>query len=552
MLSFVRLHSPLPRSCHLPHRFLCSAQLTHQTVPPAISSKQKFLVLSDLHVKRDTLHTCLQALQIAHDHALQRDAAVLFLGDFWHTRGNLPVEPLNAILTHLASWKVPLLMIPGNHDLVSRSGTSVSLVPLATTLSERCMLITTPTVCLDALFLPYMHDVTALKTVLKEAAALQQPLRAVFCHVEVAGARLADRFVSPESPRSVKPADFPSSLRVYSGHIHRPHTVSDTITYVGSPYQVSASEQGQQKSFLVLDRSNGWEVVDQIPVDIGPRHFTLTPDAPFAMPDLRQGDRVILQTSTDRPHLLEQLREQGVRVEVQSVSSGALSSAAGSPLAPAEPRITAGTLTSEALFREYGTIKSLGRSVTQAGIDILRDIGGRASSASGKDVAIQWDSVTLKGFGSFFESVSYPLSKRGLVLVTGQDYDADEIMTGRTNATGKTTLVMAALWAMTGRTDPRPDGSVEKGVTLEMVHDDSKECEVTVRVQLGGVRVLSQVFDMMSHEERTQAEIVDVNGSPINELLDVVVSRTSSRVGSPAKTRYDCPVLRYASTREKR
>ena len=39
-------------------------------------------------------------------------------GDFWHTRGTLPVEPLNEVVQQLAAWRQPTLMLPGNHDQV--------------------------------------------------------------------------------------------------------------------------------------------------------------------------------------------------------------------------------------------------------------------------------------------------------------------------------------------------------------------------------------------------------------------------------------------------
>lgn len=41
-------------------------------------------------------------------------------GDFWHTRGTLPVEPLNEVVQQLAAWRQPTLMLPGNHDQVGR------------------------------------------------------------------------------------------------------------------------------------------------------------------------------------------------------------------------------------------------------------------------------------------------------------------------------------------------------------------------------------------------------------------------------------------------
>lgn len=48
-------------------------------------------------------------------------------GDWWETRGTLPVEPLNAVLDELSTWTeagLPMLMLVGNHDQVC-----VGLVP---------------------------------------------------------------------------------------------------------------------------------------------------------------------------------------------------------------------------------------------------------------------------------------------------------------------------------------------------------------------------------------------------------------------------------------
>jgi hypothetical protein len=53
-----------------------------------------------------------------HREAVARDAGILFLGDFWHVRGALPVEPLNAALHEMRAWTQPTVMLPGNHDQV--------------------------------------------------------------------------------------------------------------------------------------------------------------------------------------------------------------------------------------------------------------------------------------------------------------------------------------------------------------------------------------------------------------------------------------------------
>lgn len=449
------------------------------------------------------------------------------------------------MLTELQTWNVPVIMIPGNHDLISRTGHGVSLVPLATTLgSNKCLLITTPSLCLGALFLPYMHEKVRLREVLEMVKSGNYGVGAVFCHTEVEGARLADRIVAKESA-GLAPVDFPNTVPVYSGHLHRPHVVGERIRYVGSPYEISAAEAGQEKSLLLIDRLRGWQVVERIPIDVGPRHRVVrVGEGLKAVSEMRRGDRITLQVTGSEDEnvkqLIGELRNMGVRVETQMVTkAGGGVIEAADPLAPAEPRISGGALSNIGLFQEYGGIKNLGKKITELGKEILVEVGGKAStlqtSISGKDVVIEWETVTLRGFGSFLESVTYPLRKRGLVLMTGRYCDDEGAVTGRTNGTGKTTLVMAALWALTGRTDARPDGSVEKGVSLEMVHDDAKGCEVTVRLKLRGDRVYSEVCDMMTADEHLQAKL---RGNGVTSSgLDVVVKRASARPSVLSKNR---------------
>lgn len=252
------------------------------------------------------------------------------------------------------------------------------------------------------------------------------------------------------------------------------------------------------------------------------------------------------QTNEKMTRLVETLREKGTRVEIRLLS-GRTSSAveknadSADPFAPTEPRISSGVLSNIDLFEEYAEIKNLNPKIKRSGKDVLREVGGKASvlatSISGKDVFIEWDSVTLRGFGSFLNTTTYSLNNRGIVLITGRDCDAEGAVTGRTNGTGKTTLVMSALWAMTGRTDARPDGSVERGVSLEMIHDDATECEVTVSLRIKGDRVKLEALKMMSGEERQISKIDPDENSLANTSLHVQVTRTSSRPNTTSKSR---------------
>jgi DNA repair exonuclease SbcCD ATPase subunit len=76
-----------------------------------------------------------------------------------------------------------------------------------------------------------------------------------------------------------------------------------------------------------------------------------------------------------------------------------------------------------------------------------------ASSITGERKDLTLHSLTLSNFGPYSGSkLTYPLSKRGLVLIRGQLSDG----TGAdSNGSGKTTLVMSILWGLTGNMDTR-------------------------------------------------------------------------------------------------
>ena len=50
------------------------------------SQFDRWVVFTDLHCAPSTLETCLQVLRRVHELAVEREAGVMFLGDFWHTR----------------------------------------------------------------------------------------------------------------------------------------------------------------------------------------------------------------------------------------------------------------------------------------------------------------------------------------------------------------------------------------------------------------------------------------------------------------------------------
>ena len=243
---------------------------------------EEWVVFSDLHCSPSTLETCLEVLEIVHETAVQRKrCGVLFLGDFWHHRGTLRVDCLNAVLNALRSWTVPMVMIPGNHDQVTLGGDNHGLTPLGNAYRVGNvggpLILSVPTVFRNALFVPHVKDTALMKAILRSDHAREAS--ALFLHAEVRGALMNDLVVSTNG---LPPSVFPShrKQRIYSGHFHKPHFIetasssSSTIEYLGSPYQISLAEAHQQKHLVVLDAN--WECRERIPLCVGKRHFKVS------------------------------------------------------------------------------------------------------------------------------------------------------------------------------------------------------------------------------------------------------------------------------------
>ena len=316
--------------------------LSDDALGPAHAAARRWIVFSDLHVNRKTAPVAMEVLRRVHDAALARDAGIVFLGDFWHARGAIPVEPLVEALDAIRAWTVPAVMIPGNHDQVTAGGETHALAPLAAANPDFVRVISRPALWRGALWLPYRRDPAALRDAVAEAKRLatlttgetetetdRHRFDAIMCHADVTGASMNERFqardgLDPELFRvdhlasgsgseSVAP-----SIPTYTGHYHKPHTVPGTrITYVGSPYQVSRAESGQTKALVVLDADTGWRgwVGDETPnasgdasprggdaavtdlprealltLDLGPRHFSVRGEDASPPAEGRAGD----------------------------------------------------------------------------------------------------------------------------------------------------------------------------------------------------------------------------------------------------------------------
>jgi DNA repair exonuclease SbcCD ATPase subunit len=483
------------------------------------STFQKWVTFTDLHVAPSTLNTCLDVLSTVNTIAKKEKAGVLFLGDFWHHRGTVRVDCLNAVLNALSEWEVPMIMIPGNHDQISLDGVEHGLTPLQNAYrisagSESMngvLIFSHPTKFMNALFVPHTRDIGTMQAILQSKVSASSS--AVFVHADVTGAQMNDLIVSTHG---VAPAYFPPFVPIYSGHFHKPHVVEKpeaapgvSIRYVGSPYETTLQEAHQNKALLILNSNNNWNCHNEVPLAIGRKHWrartideflqlpvmsnhTVNDSITGPMSVISAGDRVVVSVNqlelesvrasartNNFDAKVKELRSVGASVEIREIKptptvpeSNDGNAASDWLVEDLTPRTTWSTYLNDEVSRN--TISNdTATNLLEVGYKILDELSVNSSTINTQrksaSTFLSLDEITLEGFGSFKELTTYPLSKRGLVLLRGSNRDGGS----DSNGSGKTTLAMSTLWALTGSIDPRP---MEDGKVSDIVHDDVQVC----------------------------------------------------------------------------
>ncbi len=447
------------------------------------SQYDRWVIFSDLHVMPSTLSTCLQVLDTVHRTAVEFNAGIIFLGDFWHHRGFVRVDCLNAVLQAMGTWEVPSIMIPGNHDQIDLRGLDHALTPLSNAYRIYSpievdgsiprkqyagpFIISHPTKFLNALFCPHIRDKETMKSILSSNETASSS--ALFVHADVKGASMNDMITSRYG---LSASIFPAKKHIYSGHFHKPHVIHvgkrssnyTSIRYVGSPYQTSFSESGQVKSLLLLDSKRDWQCIEEVPINIGPRFFRISSVHRFLdynTTDVRKGDKVAVTINhqeleamrifAEKDHMvtgnkspfnarLEEFRQLGISVELRDFQSqekgdeafqGGKSSSEGGEQSDLEflsPKTTLAAYLDSELDRSE-LVEDTARKLLEYGEALLReatDVHANKNDLSqsiNPSIDLEIESVSVLGFGSFRDEVVYPLRNRGVLLLRGKNKD---------------------------------------------------------------------------------------------------------------------------------
>lgn len=256
-----------------------------------------------------------------------------------------------------------------------------------------------------------------------------------------------------------------------------------SVHYVGSPFEISLAEAGQKKALLLLDSTQNWKVIDTFPLEgIGPRHYRFTSMDEFMNYDFlriqntantsetakdcinptpQQQHRVVVSVSQQEladmrnSHNVENkegrnslcpfdakvkvLRKMGAKVEVREEAgdqnalvdkNNCLNSSI--PIEDMTPTDVITHYLTEQVKSNRMTNQTATR-LLEAGVSLLEnELLNSESNAlmlmknlipSSQVREVEFQSVTIEGYGSFKDEVTYPLMDRGLVLIRGSNLD---------------------------------------------------------------------------------------------------------------------------------
>jgi DNA repair exonuclease SbcCD nuclease subunit len=193
---------------------------------------------------------------------------VLFGGDMFHTRRQIPVQALNAVYNSMARFAasgIPVFMIDGNHDQSDREGKTHSLYTFQTFLEVAdgpgwYLMEGKSGTPYSIMAVPYTEDVEHLRDVVNEPCPDKGAPTLFLGHLGVQGAKVGADFVytNPHDPtiHDLNPTAFDVGFLGHY-HLHQILAGADNFRYIGAPLHHNWGDAGQYRGFLVYDTDSG-------------------------------------------------------------------------------------------------------------------------------------------------------------------------------------------------------------------------------------------------------------------------------------------------------
>lgn len=217
----------------------------------------KVALISDLHFGIKQSDTAFQKSQLnffekqlVEELKLRSIDTIFVLGDVFDTRQTINVQTSNVVL-HLFKdifADFTIHMIVGNHDLYYKNTTSVNSLKQLDLLPNVTVYETPETLDMGGHQITFMPWITDYKTVEFE------PSEYCFAHMDVTGFMMDKINMCSDGIEVKKLAE--NFSHVYTGHFHTrsKKKIGDCdITYIGSPYQLTRIDMGQDRGCTILD-----------------------------------------------------------------------------------------------------------------------------------------------------------------------------------------------------------------------------------------------------------------------------------------------------------
>jgi DNA repair exonuclease SbcCD nuclease subunit len=257
----------------------------------------KIVAFSDLHGhpfkayatllpngRNSRLNDAVCVVQQVRDHALAIGAdLVVFAGDMFHVRKNIPVTAFNLIYEELSRFPVmglPTVMLHGNHDQADRFGEEYSVFAFGAfcTVFDKAgwLSVDTPSKRerIGILGVPYTEDLDHLRSVSAQLAPSDVDHKIFLGHFGIQGAKLGADFVYVNRYDATL-KDFHSDQfdAVLMGHYHLHQQLAPNAWYIGAPLQHNWGDKNQRRGFVIYDTET--RTVEHVPL-IAPEFVELT------------------------------------------------------------------------------------------------------------------------------------------------------------------------------------------------------------------------------------------------------------------------------------
>lgn len=254
------------------------------------------ILFSDVHLDEDSKDVVLNDVLPGVFRAAQDrgDRHIGMLGDFWHIRYKVSVKLQNAVRDEIRRWVshgLKVYILPGNHDQIDIHGRHAMEVFEDI---PNVQVFTQPGWNEWGLWVPYRKRPEEIVRAMQLTSPWKKgrPPSVLFLHQGILNSWMNDHIQDVEGlPLEM----FSGWQRVLMGHYHLRQTIGHA-SYIGSPWQVTAHEAGQDKGYAVWDGKN----LEYVTTRWGPRFHKIRVEAGQEVidtSDIAPGDDVRIDAS---------------------------------------------------------------------------------------------------------------------------------------------------------------------------------------------------------------------------------------------------------------